>query len=204
MRKSEEVISKYLPEGALQMVMPLLKEDPIELKIKGPRKTKFGDYRLPKKGERHKISVNSNLNTYAFLITLLHEIAHLKAFKLFGRHIKPHGKEWQNEFLTIAQPFLDKNIFPKSLENVLITSLNKGSASSCTDLNLYRELQKFDEATKLFVEDLPEGAIFVASNNMTFKKGPKARKRYKCVNLNNKREYMVHPLAEVKELEPQL
>jgi predicted SprT family Zn-dependent metalloprotease len=36
-------------------------------------------------------TVNSNLNKYKFLITLIHEISHLVAFEKFGRNIKPHG-----------------------------------------------------------------------------------------------------------------
>lgn len=195
MSKAKGVLEKYLPPDSLDLVMPLLKSEPVELKIKSPRSTKFGDYRFPKKGERHKISVNNNLNSYAFLITLLHEIAHLKTFVQFGTKIKPHGKEWQNMFLEIAQPFIHQNIFPENLKKVLLKSLQKGNASSCTDLDLFRELQKFDEQTSLMVEDLPEGELFKAQNNMLFKKGPKARKRFRCLNIDNGKEYMVHPLA---------
>ncbi len=201
MRKSESVLSRYVPESSLVLLMPLLKEDPIELKIKKPRRTKFGDYRLPKKGERHQISINNNLNPFAFLITLLHEIAHLKAFVEYGNKIKPHGKEWQSTFLKISQPFLDQNIFPKDLAIILENSLKKGGASSCTDLDLFRELQKFEDSSKIPVEELEEGSIFRADNNKIFKKGPKARKRYKCVCLDNGKDYLVHPLAKAELIE---
>lgn len=204
MSQSESVLEKYLPKDSLELVMPLLRDAPVELKIKAPRKTKFGDYRFPKNGERHKISINSNLNSFAFLITLLHEIAHLQAFLQFGRTIKPHGKEWQQTFIDVSEPFLKKNIFPESLSLVLKKSLNQGNASSCTDLNLYRELQKYDAQENLYVEDLEHGTVFIAANNVTFKKGPKARKRYKCLNLDNGREYMVHPLAVVKLIQNEI
>jgi|TARA_R110002096_G_scaffold192564_2_gene374213 hypothetical protein len=201
MRKSEEVLAKYIPENALDLLMPLLKEDPIELKIKKPRRTKFGDYRFPKKGKRHQISINNNLNPFAFLITLLHEIAHLKAFVEFGNRIKPHGNEWQETFLKITQPFIQEKIFPDNLASVLEKSLKKGGASSCTDLDLFRELQKFEKSPKTSVEEIPEGAIFRADNKMIFKKGAIARKRYKCKCLDNGREYMVHPLAKAELIE---
>lgn len=201
MRKSEEVLSRYVPEDSLELLMPLLKSEPIELKIKSPRTTKFGDYRFPKDGERHRISINNNLNPFAFLITLLHEIAHLKAFVEYGRKIKPHGKEWQETFLNISQPFIERNIFPDSLKTALEKSLKKGGASSCTDVELFRELQKFEDQPQTKVEDLPEGALFIADNKMMFKKGPKARKRYKCLNMSNGREYMVHPLAIAQPIE---
>ncbi len=187
------------------MAMELLRSETVELKITRPRKTKFGDYRFPKKDNpRHRISVNGNLNKFAFLITLIHEMAHLKAFKNFGRKIKPHGREWQRIFMELAQPFLDANIFPNELSLKLKKSLRKGAASSCTDLELFRELQKFnpDHEQKTTVEDLETGAVFRLNQKKIFKKGPKARTRFRCLNLENGREYMVHALAEVEQIEP--
>lgn len=184
--------------------MKLLRSEPLQLKITRPRKTKFGDYRFPRKGDnRHRISINSNLNPYAFLITLVHEMAHLKAFKDHGQRIKPHGKEWQREFIKLAKPFIEAGIFPTEVEQSLIKSLNKGSASSCTDLELYRSLKQYDpdQEKKFTVEQIPEGTHFVIGGNKIFKKGPQSRKRFRCLNVKNGREYMVHPLAEVKPIE---
>jgi hypothetical protein len=44
------------------------------------RQTRHGDYRKGVNG-KHEITVNSNLNKYKFLITLIHEISHLVAFE---------------------------------------------------------------------------------------------------------------------------
>src|SRR5690606_24218291 len=117
-------------------------------------RTKFGDYRFPDHRGRHRISVNSNLNPYAFLITLLHEIAHLKAFKDHGKIIKPHGMEWQKTFYDICKPFLEAQIFPEDVSESLLKSLKKGSASSCTDLGLYRSLKNYDHKNVLHLEDI--------------------------------------------------
>lgn len=180
--------------------MKLLRSEPVELKITRPRKTKFGDYRFPRQGERHRISVNGNLNPYAFLITAIHEMAHLKAFKDHGRMIKPHGSEWQETFRTLSRPFIEAGIFPSELEKNLVQSLNKGAASSCTDIALFRALKQYDETPEhiVTVEQIVAGGYFKLDNDKVFQKGPKSRKRYRCLNLNNGREYMVHPLAEVK------
>ena len=185
--------------------MELLQSEPVQLRISKPRKTKFGDYRFPGKDGRHRISVNANLNPYAFLITLIHEMAHLKAFKDFGRIIKPHGSEWQQYFRDLATPFLEADIFPDDIKHHFISSLNKGSASSCTDVNLFRQLKIYDETPDhlTILEELPQGAIFAIGKGKVFRKGPRLRKRYKCLNLINKREYMVHPLAEVQIVENQ-
>ncbi len=183
--------------------MDLLRSAPVELKIKNPRKTKFGDYRFPRGSERHRISINGNLNTYAFLITLVHEMAHLKAFEKFGKTIKPHGEEWQQTFRELMLPYFQKGTFPEELRQALQKSLKKGTASSCTDLELFRVLKTYDPREVLLVEDLADGECFSLGKGLTFKKGPKARKRYRCLNLANGREYMVHPLAEVKRIENQ-
>ena len=204
MSQAKSTLSKYLPERSLDLVLDLLRTEPVQLKIVRPRKTKFGDYRFPRKGDnRHRISINSNLNPYAFLITLVHEIAHLKAFVAHGKSIKAHGPEWQRIFFDLTQPFIAASIFPPDLELHLQQSLKKGSASSCTDVNLYRVLKQYDETAdeQMHLEDLPEGQLFLIHNKKLFRKGPKSRKRYRCRNLDNGREYMVHPLADVTPVE---
>lgn len=203
MSKASSTLDKYIPEGSLELLMRLLRSEPVELKISKPRKTKFGDYRFPKKGERHRISINANLNQYAFLITIIHEMAHLKAFKDHGKFIKPHGPEWQQTFRDLAEPFLKLDIFPKKVQRDFIKSLNKGSASSCTDLDLYRSLKEYDPRpdNQITVEQIEAGGFFKLDNNKVFQKGPRSRKRYRCLNLHNGREYMVHPLAEAKVIE---
>lgn len=197
---SFSALDKYLPAGSLDLVRPLLLRYPIQLKISKPRKTKFGDYRMPKANEAHRISVNGDLNPYAFLITLLHEYAHLVTFQKFGSKIKAHGQEWQFCFKEIGMPFIEAGIFPDNLELAFRASLVRGHASSATDHQLLRVLKDYDspESTKArtFVEDLKQGALFEL-NGKVFRKGPKSRKRYKCEEIQSRRQFMVHPLAEV-------
>lgn len=190
-------LRKYVPEAAIPLLLPLMRRHPLMLKVSRTRKTKLGDYRFPDASGRHRISVNHDLNSYAFLITLLHELAHLFAFEEHGRRIKPHGMEWQVCFRDIAYPFLENKLFPTTLQQLFIESLNRGYASSCTDLKLHKALRAYDEniEDKTYVEDLPMGSIFAVNDKAVFKKGPKLRKRYKCLNLKNGREYMVHPMA---------
>jgi hypothetical protein len=195
------VLEKYLPPRSLDLLQPLLSKYPLKLTISKPRKTKFGDYRFPEQGRPHRISVNGNLNPYAFLITLLHEYAHLVAFDQFGRGIKAHGEEWQFCFKEVSQAFLEAEIFPIGLERAFRQSLARGHASSATDHQLLRVLKEYDpeESAKArtFVEDLKPGSLFLL-NNRIFKKGAKSRKRYKCEEIKTGRHFMVHPLAEVE------
>ena len=107
----ENLLKDYLPAKALAQVLTLLEHDKLQIKIKKERKTRHGDYmRLP--NGKHQITINSNLNQYRFLITLVHEIAHFDAYNLYGKFIKPHGIEWKQTFQHLMLPFLNPEIFP--------------------------------------------------------------------------------------------
>lgn len=196
-------LNPYLPEGSLPLLEPLLRRYPLKLVISKARSTKFGDYRLPGKDKVHRISVNGNLNPYAFLITLIHELAHLEAFEHYGARIKPHGSEWQACYLELSQPFFEAEVFPPQLDSAFRRHLAKGKASSASDPQLMRILRSYDPASEQSqpqLEEIPFGSYF-RLNDKVFKKGQKSRVRYRCLNLENKREYMVHPLVRVNPIE---
>ena len=86
-----------------------------QLKIKKPRLTKLGDYRCPQNGKGHIISINNNLNPYAFLITLTHEIAHMMVWEKHQNKVLPHGSEWKEMFQKLMLNFLP--LFPKRCIN---------------------------------------------------------------------------------------
>ena len=103
--ESLTAIENYVPTASFPQLSEYLRHWQVNLVITRKRNTKHGDFRaLPKGG--HQITVNEMPNPYRFLITTLHEIAHLIAFKDFGPRIKPHGKEWKHVFRKIMLPFL--------------------------------------------------------------------------------------------------
>ena len=73
----------FIPASAKSMISELLATDNLVVKVKNERKTRHGDYRELPNG-KHQITVNSNLNSFRFLITLIHEIAHFEAYKNYG------------------------------------------------------------------------------------------------------------------------
>ncbi len=96
--KYRQVLANYIPQQAVDLMAEWILDFNFDLRITKERNSKLGDYRNPTPGERHKISVNHNLNQYAFLITLVHEIAHLHTWEKHKWKVKPHGDEWKNEF----------------------------------------------------------------------------------------------------------
>ena len=191
----------FLPKQAVKGIQYLLNNENLEIKIKKERKTRHGDYK-PLPNGKHQITINSNLNEYRFLITLVHEIAHLKAYQKYGRLIKPHGKEWKKTFQHLMLPFLRPEIFPMELLPLLANHFKNPKASSDTDTKLALALKQFDVPNdKIFVFEIPEGVTFKLYNGRIFKKGAKRRKRYECLEINSGRVYLFNPNAEVELLE---
>lgn len=191
-------LSSFLPKGSELLIADLILKYEVQFKISKKRKTKLGDYRFPINGIGHKISVNGDLNEYAFLITTVHEFAHLTAFDKFGRKIKPHGKEWKLEFKLLFEPFLKGNMIPAELLLVLEKYLKNAKASSVADDNLSRTLKKYDSIQNTLVEDLEFGSTFKL-NGKEFRKGKKLRKYYLCTSVSNNKQYRVLGIAEIKK-----
>ena len=195
----EEVLGKYLPERSVDPCLQLIKVNGVHLKIVNERVTRHGDYRRLPDG-KHLITVNATLNKYRFLITLVHEIAHLVAFEKYGRRIKPHGLEWKRTFQFLMLPFLRPEIFPSKLLPLLAMHFKNPKASSSTDARLSIALQQFDkqENDKTYVFQLPFGSIFRLYNGKLFKKGNKRIKRFECIEVKTGRVYLFQPNAEVE------
>jgi SprT protein len=194
----QNVLKQYIPETAIPRVLELLDYDHLVVKVKNERKTRHGDYkRLP--NGKHQITVNSNLNSYRFLITLIHEIAHFEAYKEYGRFIKPHGIEWKNTFQHLMLPFLNPDVFQNDLLPLLAKHFKNPKASSDTDSDLALALKQFDEANdKFYVFEVPLGKTFKLYNGKVFLKGTKRRKRFECVEVKSGKLYLFNPNAEVE------
>jgi hypothetical protein len=168
------------------------------VKIKKERKTRHGDYRRLPNG-KHQITINSNLNTYRFLITLIHEIAHFEAYKTYGKTIKPHGLEWKSVFQHLMLPFIRPEIFPNDVLSLLAMHFKNPKASSDSDPVLALKLKQYDAPNgKTFIFEVPEGATFRLYNGKLFQKGSKRRTRFECTELASGRLYVFNPNAEVE------
>ena len=175
-------LKAYIPDGSYDAVLQYILTYKVQLTVTRQRQTVLGDYRHAYGEKGHRISVNGNLNKYSFLITLLHELAHLFTFERHGNRVSAHGREWKQEFGGILGSFISKKIFPADIETVLQASLKNPAASSCGDEKLLRALKLYDENSHalLFVEQVPLGKLFSVKGRI-FKKGEKIRTRFKCL-----------------------
>ena len=195
-----EVLSKYLPEHSVGLCFELIKANHVHLKIVNERVTRHGDYRKDAQGF-HLITVNASLNKYRFLMTLIHEIAHLVAFEKYGRNIKPHGDEWKLTFQRLMVPFIRPEIFPNQLLPLLARHFRNPKASSDTDATLSLALKQFDPVNdKNYIFEIPYGSVFRIHNGKIFKKVALRLKRYECQEVSSGRIYLFNPNAEVELL----
>lgn len=197
-----DALKGFLPDGTYELVSRYLHQYSIHLTISRARASVLGDYRNAVHGRNHRISVNGNLNPYAFLYTLIHEIAHLLVYDRYGHRVASHGKEWKAQFSELLADFLHMNTFPEDITRAIRKSLRDPAASSCAEDDLLRVLRRYDKGKDhlVFVEEVTEGTRFATHDGRIFRRGPRIRKRYKCVELVSGREYLFSPVYEVSPL----
>ena len=170
-QKNSEILKKYLPEPSVDLIAEWIITFDFKLKIKKERSTRLGDYTSPRNGLNHTITINHNLNKYAFLITLVHEVAHLVTYNQHKNTVSPHGKEWKQNFQQLIKPFLTPDIFPLEVFAALRNYMQNPAASSCSDIQLLRTLKLHDENTEtIFLEYLPSTVFFFTTVLVYFKK----------------------------------
>lgn len=190
-------INRQIPPVASPLLASIVEQYAVEFLVKNKRKTKHGDYRRLANG-RHLITLNRTENPQRFLITLIHELAHLVAFKNYGARIKPHGLEWKSTYKTLMLPFLQPTIFPEPILGVLARHMKNPKATTDSDFQLVMALKTIEKTSASYVFELPEGAVFKLYNGKVFTKGPKMRTRYECIERATQRRYRISPHAEVE------
>jgi hypothetical protein len=197
-------LQQFIPEGSYDLLTPFFDTYTIHLTLTRERKTVLGDYRCPSSTKPfHRISVNINLNRYSFLITLLHEIAHLATWLQHKNAVAPHGDEWKKHFQQIILPFLGKQLFPATVEAALLAYLYNPAASTCTDPVLFKALYEFDQPKEGYklVDDITIGHQFITENGKVFEKLKQQRSRCRCREIKTGKMYLFPGIVEVKEVD---
>lgn len=194
--KPIESFFDHFPKSVAEYCFQLWNEYPFKFIISKSRHSKYGDYRYhPTTG--HSITVNHNLNPYAFLVTYLHEVAHLVTYLNHKNKVQPHGIEWKNNFKSLFEPILEEDLLPKELINALNGYLKNPAASSAAYAPLVEVLKTFDPINAfVLLKDLPENAIFTIKNLRLIKQKIN-RTRYFCIDPKTGKRYLVSKNANV-------
>ncbi len=199
-----QILSRHLPLSSLEYCIGIWEKNPFHFTVNKARKTKLGDFRYRRDRSIQTITINGNLNPYQFLLTYIHEVAHLQAFLTYGMKIPPHGSEWKKTFQLLIAPLLRPEIFPKNILVPLGLHMRNPKASSARDLFLMKEMSKYDSSTEdcleVFLSDLKPGIQFELSGRI-FKKGETRRTRVLCEEVKTGRKYLIAQLARIKPID---
>ncbi|MFZ6000921.1 MAG: SprT-like domain-containing protein [Bacteroidota bacterium] len=192
------LLHNRVPPSSLAYCLQLWTDSPFRFKLRKTRQTKVGDFSC-RPGETPQITVNEDLHPYLFLITYIHEVAHLHVHKQFGRRAEAHGQEWKSQFRLLMQPVLNESVFPAKLIDGLREHLRDPAASTFSDSEITRLLRSYDPRAVhvTLLSDIPEGSVF-ALNGRWFRKGKVRRTRVLCREMNSRRSYLVPMDAPVQ------
>lgn len=199
-KKMNELLEKHLPAPTVAYCIDLWQKQPFSFKISRTRSSCFGNYIF--RDGQHKITINHDLNQYAFLVTYIHEIAHQRAWLNKGRkRIEPHGKEWKKSFQDLMQPLLSEEHLPKKLLLPLSAYMQNPAASSVSFAPLAEALRSFDAGEQVGVSlaDLTDNQWFEFRGTI-FQKIEKRRTRVLCLEKQSKRRYTILASAIVNPL----
>ncbi len=196
-----QALNDFLPPGAFEHVVQLINQYKVHLTVTKARKSVLGDYRHAGMGMNHKISVNGNLNTYEFLITLLHELAHLLCYEQYKNRVEAHGKEWKMIYGQLLAQFIQLQLFPDDIRRSLQKTLLNPAATANGETALLLVLRKYDAVKKegyAFVAHIAEGSLFESQKGRIFRRGKKRRIRIECVEVATGHIYSFSALTEVR------
>lgn len=195
-------LGPYLPEGTAETIAEWIVGHRVQFVVAKPRQSKLGDFRA---GNRHmpsRISVNGDLNPYAFLITTVHEFAHLACYSKYGRKVAPHGKEWKQLYTDMLQPFVNGRVFPAEIHEALLQHISSPKASSCSCPTLNKAMALHDDQEVVFLESTTTGIHFLFRDEC-YEVVEKRRTRFLCKRLRDGKNYLISGRATIEPLPQQ-
>lgn len=200
-----DIMSHYVPSPAVDDIVRFISDYSIHLKITRERQSKFGDYRLPSpKHPDHCISVNGCLEPCAFLLVMIHELAHMLTFIDHGRRVKPHGAEWQEHYSRLIISFVEKGSFPSEVSSLLRTYASTLPLSKKLEREIDRKLKIQPSALVnsddyVTLDSLVAGSRFrIKGQSRVFESIERLRTRWKCRDVTTGRLYTVSASAPVE------
>ncbi len=199
--KVQSILQQHVPSQALNYCLELWYFYKFDFKIRKSRLTKIGDFTF-RTGKTPRITVNQDLDAYLFLITYIHEVAHLEVHEKHGNRIEAHGNEWKHSFQELLAPLLTKEIFPEDLLAGLQEHMQDPMATTFSDPGLMKVFRKYDlkSASITFLSDIPAGSTF-SLRGRWFTKGEIRRTRVLCQELKSKKKYLVPIDAPVENVQ---
>ncbi|MGC6416827.1 MAG: SprT-like domain-containing protein [Bradymonadia bacterium] len=192
-------LCRWLPEGVTETIVRWLSPHSVRLVLKGPRSSIAGDFRAPRRGQVATITVNTDLPPYQFLVTLTHEIAHLKAWEKYATSIKPHGPQWKAVFAELLRELAQLSALPTVLRGALRRHALKPTSATFRDAFLIDVIRRLDGDQRISLADIPVGHRFRFRDRL-FTKLANARTRSRCRDIETGADYLIAMVAPVEPI----
>ena len=194
-----QLLAGHIPPAANAYCLALWEKYPFDFKLRKNRLTKAGDFTV-RPGNKARITINDDLEPCLFLITYIHEVAHLVVHLRHGQRVESHGKEWKQAFRQLMEPVINASVFPATLLPHLARHMKNPKASTFSDARLMSILRHLDERQKqvLLLSQVPEGSVF-SFRGRWFKKGKLRRTRVVCREMLSKVNYLIPEEAAVDQ-----
>lgn len=201
-----DIFDLHLPKASAAYGRKLWQQYGFMFRVVKPRRARLGDFRALPQGQT-LITVNADLNPYAFLITYVHEVAHAEVYRTGRRLTKPHGRAWQTAFQRLMQPLLTDTVFPEAILEPLRTYMAKPAATTSASPGLMLALRQSDppttdsvKAERVLLRDVPEGHSFQFAKK-TYVRGTLRRTRVVCKEMVSGRAYAIlaHALVNMND-----
>jgi SprT protein len=189
--KLRDILQKHVPATSIEYCLQLWRDSPFKFKLRKSRQSKVGDFSC-KHGETPQITVNNDLHPFLFLITYVHEVAHLQIHKQYGNRVEGHGEEWKDKFRELLVPLMNEEIFEPKILRGLERHMVNPKASTFSDPEMTELLRSVDArwSRATLLSEIPEGSLF-GLHGKWFRKGELQRTRVLCLELKTKRKFLV-------------
>ena len=189
--KLRDILQKHVPAPSVEYCIQLWRDTPFKFKLRKARQSKVGDFSC-KHGQTPQITVNDDLHPFLFLITYVHEVAHLRVYKQYGNKVEGHGEEWKDKFRELLVPMMNEEVFERKILKGLLNHMVNPKASTFSDPEMTELLRSVDAkwSRATLLSEIPEGSLF-GLHGKWFRKGELQRTRVLCMELKTKRKFLV-------------
>jgi hypothetical protein len=174
---------------------------PFDFRLRNNRLTKAGDFTV-RTNRPSRVTVNRDLHPFLFLVTYIHEVAHVAVHREHGNRVPGHGREWKQTFQNLLGPLLNEEVFPAELLLAIRRHMEDPKATTFSDPVLMQVFRKFDAQAKpqTLLSEIPEGSVF-GLRGRWFRKGVTKRTRVLCQEMKTRKKYLVPADAVVENVQ---
>ncbi len=190
-------ISSFIPERASEKVFSFVRPYNVLIEVKSMRSS-LGKFQYGSNGGPHKIRIKQGISKELFLLVLLHEIAHLKAYIENGRAIKPHGKEWKNIFSDLLKEVIPLGVFPEKVMLGINEFMKNPGASMVNSKMFYNCFDDFSSYVP--IREMSVYDYFVLKERYYYQILKTERDYILCYDLQNMRKVRLRKSAHVSSV----